>query len=203
MPAATEDAVSILRYWFGDGADEAEIIREQSALWWEKDPRVDAEIRRRFEPALEAEWRGELASWDERPGGRLARILLCDQFPRNMYRGTARAFASDGRARALARVALDSKLDRALRPVERVFVYLPFEHSENAADQSAAVRLFTALHEQAPPDVKAAYRNFLDYALRHKEIIDRFGRFPHRNGVLGRESTPEEREFLAGSGSSF
>ena len=203
MPAPPENTESILHYWFGAREDEAEIIREKSALWWKKDPRIDEDIRRRFEITLDAEWRGELASWDDLPGGRLARILLCDQFPRNMYRGTARAFASDELARRLARAALDQKIDQALRPIERVFVYLPFEHSENAVDQDTGVQLFTALHEQAPESVKAAYRNYLDYALRHREIIDRFGRFPHRNSVLGRISTPEEQEFLKAPGSSF
>jgi len=194
---------SIWHYWFGGGADEAEIIRAKSELWWKKNPGADAEIRRRFGPLLEAEARGELDSWDREPRGRLARILLCDQFPRNMFRGNARAFAYDERARRLARATLELKIDQSLRPIARVFAYLPFEHSENVQDQATGVRLFIALHEQAPDDVKDAYRNFLDYARRHQEIIDRFGRFPHRNGVLGRDSTPEEREFLKQPGSSF
>ncbi len=203
MPALTETPGSIWRYWFGAGTDEVEIIRGKSELWWKKNPRTDAEIRRRFGPVLEAEARGELESWDRDPRGRLARILLCDQFPRNMYRGSARAFTHDERARRLARAALDQKIDQALRPIERVFAYLPFEHSESVEDQATSVRLFSALHDLAPDDVQATYRNFLDYARRHKEIIDRFGRFPHRNGVLGRDSTPEEREFLKQPGSSF
>ena len=203
MAAQPENAESILHFWFGAGRDEAEVIREKSALWWKKDPRIDEEIRRRFELTLDAELRGEHASWDKLPGGRLARILLCDQFPRNMYRGNARAFAYDQAARRLARAVLDQKIDQTLRPVERVFVYLPFEHSENAADQITGVRLFTLLDEQAPDATKAAYGNFLDFALRHKETIDRFGRFPHRNSVLGRISTPEEQEFLKARDSSF
>jgi len=203
MPLATENAESIWLYWFGAGPDEAEIIREKSALWWKKNPQADAEIRRRFEPVLEAESRAEFESWDRHPRGRLARILLCDQFPRNMYRGTRRAFAYDEHARELARSALDRKTDQALRLIERVFMYLPFEHSEDAADQATGVRLFMTLHEQAPEGVKDTFREYLDYALRHREIIDRFGRFPHRNAVLGRDSTPEEREFLQGPGSSF
>jgi uncharacterized protein (DUF924 family) len=198
-----ENIDSILRYWFGAEAEDTTVIREQSELWWKKDPAVDAEIRRRFELTLEAETRGELASWVESARGQLARILLCDQFPRNMYRNTPRAFACDEHARQLARQALEAGMDRMLRPVERVFMYLPFEHSEVREDQATSVRLFTALNEQAPDDAKAAYRNYLDYALKHRDVIDRFGRFPHRNSILGRESTPVEQEFLKGPGSSF
>lgn len=196
-------ADSILQYWFGAGADDADIIREKSALWWKKNPQIDEEMRRRFEMTLEAESRGELQSWSNTPRGQLARILLLDQFPRNMYRGTARAFAYDERARLRAREALEQGADRMFRPVERVFLYLPFEHSENAADQQASVRLFTGLHEEVAPALKPAFRNFLDFAIKHQEIVGRFGRFPHRNAILGRASTPEEVEFLEGPGSSF
>lgn len=203
MPSPTENPASILRYWFGAGTDEAGIIREMSALWWKKDTRVDEEIRRRFEPTLEAELRDEHVSWDPLPGGTLARILLCDQFPRNMYRGNARAFAHDERARRLARALRDRKNDRSLRPIERVFAYLPFEHSEDAQDQGTSLRLFAALYARAADGVRDSYRNYLDFALRHQEIIDRFGRFPHRNDILGRDSTAAEQEFLKSPGSSF
>jgi len=198
-----ESTDSILHYWFGTSADDAEVIREKSALWWKKDPKVDEEMRQRFEITLEAESQGELESWGKIPRGQLARILLLDQFPRNMYRGTARAFAYDERARRLAHEALDQGVDRKLRPVERVFLYLPFEHSENAQDQAASVRLFAALLEEVPTTLKQPFRNFLDFAKKHKEIIDGFGRFPHRNALLGRDSTTEELEFLKRPGSSF
>jgi uncharacterized protein (DUF924 family) len=198
-----ETADTILHYWFGASTDDADAIREKSALWWKKDPMVDEEIRRRFEMMLEAEVKNEFESWGKWPRGQLARILLCDQFPRNMYRHTPRAFAYDERARRHAREALDQGMDKKLRLVERVFMYLPFEHSEDTEDQATSVRLSTALHEEAPEAAKPTYRNYLDYALKHKEIIDRFGRFPHRNAILGRNSTPEELEFLNGPGSSF
>ena len=194
---------SVIIYWFGEQPDDAAVIREKSDLWWKKNPAVDEEIRLRFEATLEAEMRAELGSWDENPHGRLARILLLDQFPRNMYRGSARAFAGDERARRLAHEALDQGLDRKRRPVERVFLYLPFEHSEHAPDQAASVRLFAALLDEVPETLKPPFRNFLDFAQKHKDIVDRFGRFPHRNAILGRASTPEELQFLKSPGSSF
>jgi uncharacterized protein (DUF924 family) len=198
-----ESTDSILHYWFGTNADDTEVIREKSAQWWKKDPKVDEEMRQRFEMTLEAESQGELESWGNIPRGQLARILLLDQFPRSMYRGTARAFAYDERARQRAREALDRGMDRKLQPVERVFIYMPFEHSEEANDQATGVQLFSALREELPEAVKTPFQDFLDFALKHKEIVDRFGRFPHRNAILSRDSTPEEVEFLKGPGSSF
>jgi len=198
-----ESVDSILHYWFGNSADDAEVVREKTILWWKKNPEVDEEIRRRFEAMLESEIKGELASWGNSPRGQLARMLLLDQFPRNMYRGTARAFAYDEQARRLARQALDQGVDRKLRPVERVFIYLPFEHSEDVQDQATGVQLFEALLEKVPATVKQPFQNFLDFAKKHKEIVDNFKRFPHRNALLGRDSTPEELEFLKHPDSSF
>jgi uncharacterized protein (DUF924 family) len=198
-----ETAESILHFWFDVSAEDAEVIRKKSALWWQKDPKVDEEIRRRFEMMLDAEVKSEFESWSRDPRGQLARILLCDQFPRSMYRGLPRSFAYDERARHLARNALDLGMDKKLRWIERVFLYLPFEHSEDYDDQATSVRLFSALRDEAPTGEKATYENYLDFALKHKAIIDRFGRFPHRNRILGRGSTPDEEEFLKGPGSSF
>ena len=198
-----EDVESILHYWFGGATDDAEIVREKSALWWKQDSKVDAEIRRRFEMMLDAEIKNEFASWSSSPRGQLARVLLCDQFPRNMYRDSPRAFDYDERARKLAREALDAGQDKKLRPVERVFLYLPFEHSETVDDQTLSLRLYTALVEYVPETDRPTYQKFLEFARKHKEIIDRFGRFPHRNAILGRQSTAAEAEFLKGPGSSF
>jgi uncharacterized protein (DUF924 family) len=198
-----ENVDSVLRYWFGNSADDAEVVREKTVLWWKKNPEVDDEIRHRFEPMLESEIKGELTSWGNSARGQLARILLLDQFPRNMYRGTARAFAYDEPARRLTRETLEQGVDRMLRPVERVFIYLPFEHSEDAQDQATSIRLFEALLEEVPATLKEPFQNFLDFAKKHKEIVDGFKRFPHRNAMLGRASTPEELEFLKGPGSSF
>ncbi|MCR4301370.1 MAG: DUF924 domain-containing protein [Sulfuricaulis sp.] len=198
-----ESADSIWHYWFGPDAADAAIIREKSALWWKKNPKVDEEIRWRFEPTLAEEMRGVLESWSTNPRGHLARILLCDQFPRNIYRGEPESFMYDARARQLAREALDRGLDRPLHPVERVFVYLPFEHSESRQDQEFSEQLFTSLLGEVTPALKPPFQNFLDFAHKHKEIIDRFGRFPHRNAILGRASTPGEIEFLQQPDSSF
>lgn len=198
-----ETAESILHFWFGGSTDDAEVIREKWDLWWQKNFRVDDEIRKRFEATLLAEHQGERESWGKSPRGQLARIIVLDQFPRNMYRGTLRAFAFDERARALAREALEQGADMRLRPVERAFVYMPFEHSETREDQITSRRLFTALMDDVSDSQKSLFQNLLDYTLKHKAIIDRFGRFPHRNVLLGRQSTPEEIEFLKRPGSSF
>ena len=198
-----ESAESIIHYWFGTSTDDADIIREKSALWWKKDPSTDAEIYRRFEATLAAESRNELGSWSSHARGHLARTLLCDQFPRNMHRGTPGSFMYDARARQLAHAALEQGLDQSLRPVERVFVYLPFEHSEARQDQELSVQLFASLLGEVTPDLRPSFQYFLDFAHKHKVIIDRFGRFPHRNAILGRISTPEELEFLKDPRSTF
>ncbi len=196
----------ILEFWFGaasDVADDAAVAKRNAQLWWSKNEATDREIRERFESVLEKAVRGELDSWRASPRGVLALILLVDQFTRNMYRGTPRSFAHDALARELCRDALARGADAELRPIERVFVYLPLEHSEDRQDQAESVRLFEGLLESVPPGAEDTFREFLDYAVRHREIIDRFGRFPHRNSILGRESTPEESEFLEQPGSSF
>lgn len=194
---------SVLHFWFGDAADDASVIRERSDLWWSKEPIIDEEIRRRFGALLDSERQGEWPGRSNDPRAWLARILLLDQFPRNIYRGTPQAFAYDQQAKALTHVALAAGMDARLRPVERVFLYMPLEHSERSEDQAQAVKLFTALYDQVPREQKALFQVFLDFASRHKAIIDRFGRFPHRNAILGRRSTPDERAFLETPGSSF
>jgi uncharacterized protein (DUF924 family) len=135
--------------------------------------------------------------------GRLALILLLDQLPRSIHRGTPEAFAQDAAARQVADSGLAAGADRLLRPIERLFFYLPFEHSEDLADQHRSVRLFRELGESVLESQRDVFSGFLDYAVRHREVIERFGRFPHRNRILGRESTPEELAFLEEPGSSF
>jgi uncharacterized protein (DUF924 family) len=173
-------ADEVLRFWFG----------QEAKRWFEKNATFDAEIRSRYLPLYEA-----LSSnhdWLSQPRDCLARIVVLDQFPRNMFRGTPRAFAADPLALAAAKHAVARGYDRDLATVERQFVYLPFEHSESLADQERACELMKPLGE-----------DLHDWALRHKRIIERFGRFPHRNQVLGRKSTPEEIEFLETPGSGF
>ena len=181
----------VLSFWFGP---QRGARRKQ---WFEKSDAFDREVRERFLSAHEAGAAGRFAGWREQPLDCLALIVLLDQFPRNMFRGTPRAFATDALALDAAHHALERGHDRSLLPVERLFAYLPFEHSESLADQIRACELTKPL--EAFTETADTYR----YAVAHREIIERFGRFPHRNALLGRESTPEELEFLKQPGSSF
>ena len=190
-------------FWFGTSAQDAEVIASQSALWWQKQPAVDAHIRHRFAPLVERAATGELDNWLDELRGRLALILLTDQFPRNIWRGQAAAFAFDVLALRWAKETIARGLDRDARPIERVFLYLPLEHSEDLADQREAVRLFDALGGEVAAAARPAFAGYLDYARRHLEIIERFGRFPHRNAALGRETSAAEAEFLRQPGSGF
>jgi uncharacterized protein (DUF924 family) len=161
--------------------------------WYRKDKTLDAEIARRFASIYDELKSDVPESWLATPKGYLAAILVLDQFPRNMFRDNPRAFATDAAALALSKRAIAEGVDMKLAPEQRAFIYMPFQHAEDAADQARSVELFTALGNQLN----------LDFAVRHKEIIDRFGRFPHRNAVLGRSSTEEEADFLQQPGSSF
>ncbi len=193
-------AEEVLGFWFGQPPDPSlnpESARQRD-YWFEKDTAFDEEFGRRFQPLHERAAAGELASWKNEPRSCLALLLLLDQFPRNVFRGTPRAFATDAQAREVARHALARGLDVTLPPVWRWFMYLPFEHSEEVNDQRLAVSLFEQLVLNHPGS-----RQGLDYAWQHRDIIERFGRFPHRNATLGRPSTPEEETFLQGPGSSF
>jgi len=185
----------VLAFWFGS-PDSPELGRPRKC-WFEKSALFDAEICSRFLDVYERAAAGELGSWQCSPLSALALAVVLDQFPRNMFRGEARAFAADALALHVARVIAGLRFDAVLRPVERWFAYLPFEHAEDPAAQRRSLALFGSL-AQDPESAGAA-----DYALRHYEIIARFGRFPHRNAILGRESTPEEIEFLEQPGSSF
>ncbi len=164
--------------------------------WFSKDDAFDAEIRRRFEAAHMAAARGEMAAWAEDAEGVLALLILLDQFPRNMFRGTGHAFATDPLALSIARKAVDAGLDQQVETDVRLFFYLPFEHSERLEDQERCVELSQALRAAAGESAQGV----LDFAIVHRDIIARFGRFPHRNGAFGRETTPEEQAFLDGGG---
>jgi len=185
------DAHAVLDVWFGDG-DSA------NPEWFRKDPVFDVSIRTRFGAVIRAALAGELADWDRTPLGALARIVVLDQFTRNAYRGTLRAFAGDALALAAAKTLVASGRDRKLKPLQRGFVYLPFEHSESLADQAESLRLFGALAAEHPAQVAG-----LEWARKHQAVIARFGRFPHRNAILGRASTAEELAFLEEPGSRF
>lgn len=193
----------MLAFWFGDKKDDVEAGESQSALWWGKSAETDDLLAGRFGQAASAAAAGMLDHWTGSPKGRLALILLLDQMPRVIHRGTPGAFAQDKKALNVAEKGLASGADRLLRPIERVFFYLPFEHSESSDDQQRSVELFQGLAAGVPEKWKTSFEFYFDFAVRHKEIIERFGRFPHRNSILGRESTPEEIEFLNQPGSGF
>lgn len=192
--ATPERASEVLGFWFGELEDG---VARPRRVWFERDEVFDAEISTRFHADYERAAAGGLDGWLDTPRGALALAILLDQFPRNLFRGSARAFETDARACSVARAALDSGYDSRVSPVERWFFYLPFEHSEDPEDQRLSVRLFDTLGDDEES------QNVRSYAIRHMEIIERFGRFPHRNEALGRESTPEEDEFLRQPGSSF
>jgi uncharacterized protein (DUF924 family) len=198
-----EQAESILEYWFGTEADDVVAAKQHADLWWKKNPEVDKEIGERFGSLLEAAVNGSLDDWLADTRGRLAMIILADQFSRNIYRGTPRSFASDSFARAWCMAGLEIGADRMLRPIERVFFYLPMEHSESLDDQYRSVTLCKELAESVPEAHRELFDGYLNYAVRHCEIVERFGRFPHRNAILGRKSTDEEIAFLEKPGSSF
>ncbi len=181
----------ILLFWFGD---DISLPRKE---WFGRGDAFDAEVRSRFSADYDAAVMGQLDRWKTSARGILAFVLVTDQFPRNMFRGEAAAFAGDHLALAAAIDAVGNKLDRELPPLQRAFLYLPFEHSENLADQDRAVALFESM--RAEPGMSST----IDYAHRHRDVIARFGRFPHRNKILGRASTPEEETFLREPGSTF
>jgi uncharacterized protein (DUF924 family) len=184
-------ARDILAFWFGPPP------RVERPEWFRKDDAFDATIRERFGAAVDAAIGGAFADWTATPQGALARILLTDQFTRNIFRGTPRAFAGDPVALATAMQAVADGHDRALDPIERWFLYLPYEHSESADVQTRSLELFGALAAET------GRRDPLIWAEKHAVIIRRFGRYPHRNAILGRPSTPEEIAFLREPGSSF
>jgi uncharacterized protein (DUF924 family) len=210
MPGSMQRAGDILEFWFGRGPWDAARLKERSVFWFGADddtPAVvaerDALIRGTLEPLLERAAGGEFASWSASPKRRLALILLFDQVPRNCYRGTAAAFAFDRDALALSVEGLQLAADAALEPLERLFFYLPLEHAESMEAQDTAATAMDRLVAEAPAEL----RDFCDYsrgsARRHRDIIAKFGRFPHRNRALGRESTPAELEWLAAGADSF
>jgi uncharacterized protein (DUF924 family) len=181
----------VLDFWFAERDEGGALLARQA--WFKKDEAFDQAIRDAFADDIEAAAAGGLDHLADTAEGALALMILLDQFPRNVFRGTPRAFAADPKAREIARAALDQGFDQAVPAVARTFFYLPFEHSEDLADQERAVALF-----QATGDAE-----LVRWAVLHRDIIARFGRFPHRNAVLGRTSTAAEEEFLKQPNSSF
>lgn len=193
----------ILEFWFGVGAGSSPPSSERTRLWFGGEPWTDRMIGERFGPDLKRARRGDCDHWRETARGALALILILDQFARNIHRGSSLAYATDDRCQGFCLAGMELGQDRSLAVVERAFFYLPLEHAEDRELQRLSVQAFTNLLEQAPSELERMCRGFLDYAIRHREIVDRFGRFPHRNAVLGRPSTPEEEAFLLEPDSSF
>lgn len=198
MPSETSDTAILLearRFWFEDLIAGMETPADQIKVWFSRSDATDDTIREKFGDHLdvvaETGWRFETLP----PAAGIGFVLFLDQFPRNLFRDDARAYAYDARARAAVRRLIEGGVTR-FTPMERVFLYLPFEHSEELADQDLSVELYAALLAEMPEAEKETYRSFLDFAEKHRDLIRRFGRFPHRNADLGRASTPEEIEFL-------
>jgi uncharacterized protein (DUF924 family) len=190
-----ETPQSILDFWLGDYSRQA--FDDRAKLWFGGGPRVDEAINARFKATVEAVANGEARRWAAQGAKhRLAAIIALDQFSRSIYRNSPQSFANDPLALSLAKEAIASGEEARLAPIERFFLYMPLEHSEAAQDQEESLRKFAALEASAPHEIKDLIASAHDYAKRHAQIIARFHRFPHRNRILGRESTPEELEFL-------
>lgn len=195
MPTLDPRAEDVLLYWFG--ARDSEQFGQMRMSWFRGGPEADTEIRERFAGLHTHATQGALDDWRDTADGCLALVIVLDQFSRNLHRGTAGAFAADPKALGLAQQAIERGFDAQVLPVQRWFFYLPFEHAEDLDAQRRSVELFSALPDE--PSRKVG----VDYAKEHLDVIERFGRFPHRNPMLGRTSTPEELAWLAGGGARF
>jgi uncharacterized protein (DUF924 family) len=193
----------ILQFWFAGAASDPARTAARNEFWFTPSSTTDALIRERFAPAVDSAARGELAAWEDAPHSALALVLLLDQYPRNIWRGSARAFAHDPQALKTAQRAVASGYLRQLTPVEQAFLILPYQHAESIENQRDSVRLSDEITQAAPPAWRSLMEYYAKYAKQHLELVERFGRFPHRNRVLGRESTAEEIAYLSAGGATF
>lgn len=195
---------SVLDFWFGQRPLDAEALKEASRRWFASDPEGDRALADRFAALHAAALRGELDAWAETATGRLALILVLDQFSRNLYRGRSQAFAADPKALALTLDGLERGLDAELGAIERAFFYMPLQHAESTEIQALSVRQFEALAaEDTAEHLRATLAGYAEFAHQHAEIVANFGRFPHRNAAMGRESTDAEQAFLAAGATRF
>jgi uncharacterized protein (DUF924 family) len=193
----------VLGFWFDGSADDPSRAAARNEFWFATNPDLDREIRARYFALMERAAASELDNWRVSARGSLALILLLDQFPRNVHRGAARAFATDPAALALCKRGLERGFPSELSPVEQMFFLLPLSHSEQRGDQERCVELFEELHETAPPPWREQLAIAVESARRHRDVIRRFGRFPHRNAALGRPSTADEIAYLEAGGESW
>jgi uncharacterized protein (DUF924 family) len=213
-----DDALRIREFWFGKSltgplpgqaemASRAVVLSRRASLWFEANPQLmgqqDELIRSEFQGLVERAGRGELAGWADSPRRRLSLIILLDQFPRHVYRGTPRAFACDPEALALALSGMQSAADAALNIVERLFFYMPLQHAEATEVQDESVSAYRRLVTESPTELKSTFEASLQAAEEHRALIRQFGRFPHRNRLLSRDNTPEEEAYLKKAGPNF
>lgn len=200
-----EDIDRIMRFWFG--SDNVDVIETRDDFWFGANSRVDQQIKRQFSALVMSAYQQELTNWAMTAKGSLALIVLLDQFTRNIYRGNGRAFAYDKQARAICLQGIERGHDLQLSSSERIFYYLPLEHSELMSDQKQCVQLFKRLAHNVDKKYAGKYQQrfnaYIEYAVLHYKIIDDFGRFPHRNDLLGRKSTPAEIKYLIEGGATF
>jgi uncharacterized protein (DUF924 family) len=199
MPTAEE----IVFDWFGELSTQGLAAKERSHRWWKKDPSFDAYLKERYGAKVAAAQGGALDAWGDAPGSALALILLLDQFTRNICRGSAEMYLADEKAQRIVCGLLDQGQDQKLVPQQRMFLYMPLMHAEDRNLQDRSVRLFKALAQEPTAPGSSERLGMTNFAISHRDIVARFGRFPHRNAILGRSTTDEEAEFLEQPGSSF
>jgi len=199
----SRDPQEILDFWFGRAANDPAEASLREAFWFGASQEADLLIRERFVPTVEAAVRGDLDFWIQGPRSALALVLVLDQFPRNIWRGSARAFAHDAKALDAARDGIARGYLNALAPLEQAFIVLPFQHSELIGDQLESVRLSSEIARTAPEVWRPLLEHYLQFAMQHLALIKRFGRFPHRNKILGRVATDAEEAYLAQGGVTF
>jgi uncharacterized protein (DUF924 family) len=207
--SALPSALDLLLFWFGPRPYTVASVQQHSRIWFgipespELIPQNDELLRERYGELVLAAEQGELAAWETSPRRRLALIILLDQFSRNIYRDSPRAFAQDLKALSLTVSGMQIGADATLDPVERLFFYMPLMHAESLDVQEESVAAFRRLLQECPAALRGIFQSHLDYAVNHRDVVERFGRFPTRNLLLGRDSTPDELEWLAHEGRQF
>ncbi len=198
-----EEAQKVLSFWIGELDSDGNVNDDARSRWFQKNPDFDQEIKQKFEPLVDRASQNQLREWQEESRSSAALVVLLDQFKRNLYRESAKAFESDPLALEVSVQSIQKGYDQELSIYERYFLYMPFMHSEDREVQKESLKLFESLVASSTNSQKKMFESVYEYAVRHKEIVDKFGRYPHRNSWIGRESTSEEIEFLKKKGSSF